>query len=358
MKITRAHVSAWLVFLLIAAGPALAAGSEPLLGSTIPLPVEGKVTSFDGATTWLNTRPLTAAQLRGKVVLVNFWTYSCINSLRQLPYIRAWADKYRQQGLVVIGVHAPEFAFEGKVDNVRKALGTLDVKYAIALDDAHEIWRAFNNDYWPALYFIDAQGRIRHHVFGEGEYEKSERVIQQLLLESGAADVDHGTASVDASGVEASADWDDMKSPETYTGYDRAEGFASSEGIARDKRARYTSTEALALNQWALVGDWKVGPQATASNVAGSRIVYRFHARDLHLVMGPAKTGVNIRYRVRIDGQPPGAAHGLDVDSDGNGVISDPRMYQLIRQPTPITNHQFEIEFLDPGVETFAFTFG
>lgn len=312
---------------------------------------------FDGATAWLNSKPLTAASLRGKVVLVNFWTYSCINSLRQLPYIRAWAEKYRDKGLVVIGVHAPEFAFERDIDNVRRAIADLGIDYPIAVDDDHAIWRAFGNQYWPALYFIDAQGRVRYRKFGEGDYPKLETGIQQLLTEAGTHGVD-GLVSVDARGAEADADWSDLRSPETYVGYARSERLRSPGGVEHDQRHDYVFPHALQLNEWALSGSWTMGKQAAVLHMAGGRMAYRFHARDLHLVMGPSARGAKVRFRVRIDGQPPGDAHGVDVDSQGNGVVTEPRMYQLIRQTPPIADHQFEIEFLDAGVQTFAFTFG
>jgi thiol-disulfide isomerase/thioredoxin len=327
---------------------------------TTTLPVEGKLPPLSGATGWLNSPPLTAAGLRGKVVLVDFWTYSCINSIRQLPYVRAWARKYQDKGLVVIGVHAPEFAFERNPDNVREALKELRVSapIAVALDSEHAVWLAFNNEYWPALYFIDAQGRIRHHVFGEGEYDQSERVIQQLLAEAGARGVDKTLVSVDAQGIEAAPDWDDLKSPETYVGSERAENFSSGGGRFFSDRSVYTAPASLSLNHWALAGDWTVGKHSAISNVANGRIVYRFHARDLHLVLGPKTPASPVRFRVLIDGKPPGDAHGIDVDEQGNGTINQQRLYQLIRQPAPIGDRQFEIEFLDPGAEAFVFTFG
>ena len=325
---------------------------------TARLPVEGELPSLGSATAWLNSRPLTAADLRGKVVLVEFWTYSCINWLRVQPYVRAWAEKYRDKGLVVIGVHAPEFGFEKNLENVRWAVKALKVDYPVAVDNEHAIWRAFNNQYWPALYFADAKGNIRHHQFGEGDYEQSEAVIQQLLAEAGKTDVSGEPVSVDARGVEASAAWSDLRSPENYVGYERTENFASPGGAAADQRRGYAAPERLKLNYWALAGDWTLGKQATVLHRANGRILYRFHARDLHLVMGPATPGARVRFRVLIDGKPPGAAHGLDVDSEGNGTATEQRLYQLIRQPKPIGDRLFEIEFLDPGVEVFAFTFG
>jgi thiol-disulfide isomerase/thioredoxin len=325
---------------------------------TVPLRTEGEFPSLGGATQWFNSPPLTAAGLRGKVVLIDFWTYSCINWRRSLPYVRAWAEKYKDRGLVVIGVHSPEFEFEKSADNVRWALKDMRIDYPVALDSNQAIWRAFRNDYWPALYFIDAQGHIRHHQFGEGEYEQSERVIQQLLAETGGGDAGHGLISVDARGAEAAADWGDLKSPENYVGYERTENFVSRDGAIWDKHHVYVAPAHLRLNHWSLSGDWTIGRQAIVLNKAEGRIAYRFHARDLHLIMAPMAQGASVRFRVLIDGQPPRAAHGIDVDDQGNGTVTEPRMYQLIRQPAPITDRQFEIEFLDSGVRAFSFTFG
>jgi thiol-disulfide isomerase/thioredoxin len=331
---------------------------QQITSRVAPLPIEGEFPSLGGATGWLNSPPLTAEGLRGKVVLVQVWTYSCINWLRTLPYVRAWAEKYRDQGLVVIGVHSPEFGFEHNIDNVRWAAKDMRVAYPVALDNDFAIWRAFNNQYWPALFFIDAKGHIRHHQFGEGAYDQSELIIQQLLAEAGSGDIGHGLVSVDARGIEAAADWSSSKSPENYVGYDRTENFASPGGAVPDRRRVYAAPARLRLNQWALSGDWTVGKQATALNQPNGRIVYRFHSRDLHLVMGPAAPGTSVRFRVLIDGQPPGAAHGSDVDEQGYGRASEQRLYQLIRQPAPIADREFEIEFLDSGVEAFVFTFG
>ena len=322
------------------------------------LPIEDELPSLGGATGWLNSPPLTAAELRGKVVLIDFWTYTCINWLRTLPYVRAWAEKYKDQGVVVIGVHTPEFSVEHDPAGVARAAKEMKLEYPIAIDNDYAIWRAFDNQYWPALYIVDAQGRIRYHHFGEGDYEQSERVIQQLLAEAGRGGVSHDLVAVDARGAEAPADWGSLKSPENYVGYDRTENFASRGGAVPDRHHLYAVPERLSLNHWALAGDWTMGNEATVLNQANGRIVYRFHARDLHLVMGPAARGRSVRFRVRIDGQPPGPAHGTDVDDQGNGTITEPRLYQLIRQPAAITDRQFEIEFLDPGVEVFAFTFG
>jgi thiol-disulfide isomerase/thioredoxin len=324
----------------------------------IRLPTEGELPSFGGATGWLNSPPLTVAGLRGKVVLVNFWTFTCINWLRQLPYLRAWAAKYSGHGLVVVGVHTPEFRFESNVDNVRRAVEEKRIEYPVAIDSDYAVWSAFGNHYWPALYFGDAEGLIRHHHFGEGEYQQSEMIIQQLLAEAGSTEASHELVSVDARGAEAAADWDSLRSPENYTGYDRTRNFASPRGAALGKRHTYTAPAELRLNHWALSGDWTMGEQATTLNTANGQITYRFHARDLHLVMGPAVLGTSVRFRVLIDGQPPGAARGVDVDDHGNGTVTEQRLHQLVRQPGPVTDRTFEITFLDPEVEAYAFTFG
>ena len=326
--------------------------------AAVRLPIEGQLPSLGSATAWLNSQPLSAAELRGKVVLVEFWTYSCINWLRTLPYVRAWAEKYKDQGLVVIGVHSPEFGFEKNVDNVRRAAKDMRIEYPIAIDSEHAIWRAFGNQYWPALYFIDAKGRLRHHQFGEGEYEKSEMVIQQLLAEAGFAGAGSELVSVDGRGAEAAADWASLKSPENYVGYKRTANFESPGRALLDKPHVYAAPARLGLNGWALSGDWTMKKEATVLNKANGRIMYRFHARDLHLVMGPAAPGTSVRFRVLIDGKPPGAAHGVDVDDQGNGTVTEQRLYQLVRQPKPIADRQFEIEFLDSGVAVYAFTFG
>jgi thiol-disulfide isomerase/thioredoxin len=325
---------------------------------TVEIPVRPKLSSLERATEWLNSPPLTPAALRGKVVLVDFWTYTCINWLRTLPYVRAWADKYRDRGLVVIGVHSPEFSFEKNVNNVRRAVKEMRVDYPVAVDSDHVLWRAFRNQYWPALYFIDAQGRARHQYFGEGAYEQSEMIIQRLLAEAGVDGIRDDLVSVDARGLEVAADWSSLKSPENYVGYERTQNFASPGGAVLDKPRMYQLPARLRLNDWALSGDWTVKKETAALNKANGSIAYRFHARDLHLVMGPAAPGAAVRFRVRIDGQPPGAAHGLDVDEQGEGAITEQRLYQLIRQPKPIADRQFEIEFLGSGVEIFAFTFG
>jgi thiol-disulfide isomerase/thioredoxin len=320
--------------------------------------IEGELVSLDSATGWLNSNPLSAAGLRGNVVLVQFWTYTCINWLRTLPYVRAWVEKYEGQGLVVIGAHTPEFPVEHDRQNVRRAATHLMVDYPIAIDNDYEIWNGFGNQYWPALYLVDAQGQIRYHHFGEGAYDETERALQLALTNAGAHHVDDALVEVDARGVEAPADWDTLQSPESYLGYGRAESFVSPGRPAFDERHVYTAPERLRLNQWALSGDWTIGQQAAVLNEPNGRIADRFHARDLHLVMGPGAREVPVPIRVRLDGLPPGDAHGLDVDDQGNGTVTEPRMYQLIRQPAPIADRLFEIEFPDPGVEAFVFTFG
>jgi thiol-disulfide isomerase/thioredoxin len=309
------------------------------------------------ATAWLNSPRLTTTELHGKVIVVDFCTYTCINWLRTLPYVRAWAQKYRN-GVVVIGVHTPEFPFEKNIDNVRRAVQQRGIDYPIAIDNDYVIWRAFKNQYWPALYFLDGRGRIRQHHFGEGEYGSSEKTIQRLLAEAGSTGNFAGLVSVDPRGIEAPGDWDNLRSPENYLGYERTERFASSGGAEPDQRRAYAAPRRLALNEWALAGDWTIGRQRVALDKPQGRIVYRFHARDLHLVMGPAKPGAPIRFRVSLDGQPPGAAHGDDADETGNGTVVEQRLYQLIRQQRPIGDRQFEIEFADAGAEAFAFTFG
>ena len=326
--------------------------------ATAELPIEGELPSLVGAIAWLNSQPLTVDGLRGKVVLINFWTYTCINWLRQLPYVRAWAEKYKNQGLAVIGVHTPEFEFEKNIDNVRRASTEMRIDYPIAVDNDYAVWRAFGNRYWPALYFVDTQGRIRHHQFGEGNYEQSERVIQQLLSESGTDRVNQEMVEVEARGFEVAADWNSLKSPENYLGYERTDNFTSSGSAVLNKPRLYTAPAQLQRNQWALSGDWTIGRQAIVLNKSGGRIAYRFHARDLHLVMGPTAPGTSVRFRVLVDGQPAVATRGLDVDVRGEGTTSEQRLYQLVRQPQPISDRQFEIEFLDFGVEAFAFTFG
>jgi thiol-disulfide isomerase/thioredoxin len=319
---------------------------------------EGNFPSLEGATTWLNSAPLTPEALRGKVVAVDFWTYTCINWLRTLPFLRAWAKKYQDHGLVVIGVHTPEFPFEHDLENVRRAMKDMQVDYPVAVDNDYRIWSAFNNHYWPALYLVDAQGRIRHHQFGEGDYEEAEHRIQQLLADAGDERAGYELVTLDAHGPEVAADWDDLGSGENYVGYARTDGFASPEGAVVDERHIYMIPVRLSRNEWALEGEWTMERGFAALHAANGRIAYRFHARDLHLVMGPATPGSSVRFRVRLDGKAPGAAHGSDVDAQGEGVASEQRLHQLIRQPGSIADRTFEIEFLDPGVEAYAFTFG
>ncbi|WP_315387438.1 cytochrome c biogenesis protein DipZ [uncultured Stenotrophomonas sp.] len=329
-----------------------------------PLPVEGTLPSLAGATGWLNSPPLTAEGLRGKVVLVDFWTYSCINCLRALPYVREWEQRYRDQGLVVIGVHAPEFAFERNLRNVMGAVDELKITYPVAIDNDFAIWRGFNNRYWPAHYFIDGKGQIRAHHFGEGNYKQSEQIIRQLLRENGAPLPDEPAqamamaAASPREGVERQADMRNLKSPETYLGHGRAENFASPGGQRNDQAADYTVPTSLALNQWALAGNWTVGDEDAQLQRAGGRIAFRFHARDLHLVLAPGADGKPVQFRVRLDGHAPGAAAGGDSSADGSGVVKEHRLYQLIRQDGDVGERTFEIEFLDPGVHAYAFTFG
>jgi thiol-disulfide isomerase/thioredoxin len=322
------------------------------------LPVEGQLPPLTGATGWLNSAPLTPDDLRGRVVLVDFWTYTCINWIRTLPHVRAWSEKYGSSGLAVLGVHTPEFGFEHDVDNVRLASADLHVDYPVAIDNDYAIWRAFGNMYWPALYFIDARGRIRHHQFGEGDYGNSEAAIQQLLAEAGLGGAATGLVSADGDGVEAPADWATLQSPETYLGYERAERLASPRDAVLDARHLYAAPAQLRLNEWALSGEWTLARQCATMNEAGGQISYRFHARDLHIVMGPAMRENAVRFRVLLDGRPPADAHGLDVDGQGNGLVTEQRLYQLIRQQGLVTERLFEITFLDPAVEAYVFTFG
>jgi thiol-disulfide isomerase/thioredoxin len=321
------------------------------------LPIEGEMPSFGGATGWLNSQPLSAAELRGKVVLVEFWTYTCINWLRAHPYVRAWAEKYKDRGLVVIGVHSPEFPFEKDIDNVRRAVQDMRIHYPIAVDSEYAIWRAFRNQYWPAFYFVDAQGRVQHQ-FGEGQYEQSETVIQRLLQEGGSGDIGPELVSVVGQGAEASADWGNLRSPENYVGYERTENFSSPGGAVLGKSRSYGAPARLPLNHWALAGDWTMERGLAALNAGAGRIAYRFHARDLHLVMGSSSPTRPVRFRVKIDGAAPGPNHGSDIDAEGSGGVREPRLYQLVRQSGEIADRTFEIEFLDPGVRAHAFTFG
>ncbi len=339
-------------------GKSTAAWAQTASMKATNLPIEGEMPSLTGATEWINTSPLTPADLRGKVVLVEFWTYTCINWLRSHAYVRAWAEKYNEHGLVVIGAHTPEFPFEGDAENVRRAVQDMKIHYPIAVDSDYAIWRAFQNNYWPAVYFVDAQGRIRHHQFGEGSYEQSEMIIQRLLIQAGSVGIGHELASVNGQGIEAAADWADLRSPENYLGYDRTGNFLSTGGAVLDKSHNYVAPTRLTMNQWALSGDWTMESGFAASDAAGGRITYRFHARDLHLVMGPSNLPKPIRFRVKIDSTRPGTDHGLDVDAEGWGSVQEPRLYQLVRQSRPITDRTFEIEFFDAGSRAYAFTFG
>jgi thiol-disulfide isomerase/thioredoxin len=326
--------------------------------STSTLRPHARMPALDGATGWLNTEPLTTDGLRGRVVLVDFWTYTCINWRRTLPYLRAWAAKYRAAGLVVLGVHTPEFSFERDPANVRQQVGSMGIGYPVALDSDYAIWAAFTNHYWPALYFVDATGRIRHHQFGEGDFQQSEMVIRRLLAEAGADLPGEPLVAVTATGAEVAADWDTLMSGETYLGYARTTDFASSQELVPDARREYRIPSRLPLNSWTLAGSWTVGPEAAVLEEAGGSIAHRFWARDLHLVAGPAPGGTPVRFAVRLDGQPPGPDRGVDVDDDGAGTLTEPRMHQLIRQRGTIAERTFEITFLDPGVAAYAFTFG
>lgn len=331
---------------------------ERIRGGAGELAVEGEFPDLGGATAWLNSEPLTPAGLRGRVVVVQFCTYSCVNWLRTLPYVRAWARKYRDPGLAVVGAHSPEFTFEHDVEKVRPALEAMGVDYPIAMDNEFAVWRAFDNNAWPALYFIDVEGRIRHHHLGEEDYERSERVIQQLLAEAGSDDLDRELVSPDISAIEAPADWETLGSPETYVGYERAERFVSPDRTLPDQPHAYVDAPELDLNEWSLSGDWTVGRQATVMNEPDGAITYRFHARDVNLVLGPSESGDPVRFRVQVDGAPPGEAHGSDVDDQGDGTIVESRLYQLVRQPGGAGDRTFEIAFLDPGAHAYVFTFG
>jgi thiol-disulfide isomerase/thioredoxin len=328
------------------------AQEPPSIVGTSPLP------GLSGATEWINSPPLTAKQLKGKVVLVDFWDYSCINCIRAIPYINAWAEKYKDSGLVVIGVHTPEFDIEKLTPNVQKAINKFGITYPVALDNNNAIWDAFHNQYWPAHYFIDAKGKVRYEHFGEGEYDQSERWIQELLKEANAKAMPVSSVSVHGQGAQAAADTSDIHSPETYIGYARAAHLASPGGIKRDAEQIYTEPTHLQLNEWGLAGKWVDHQQVAVLKSAGGKIVFRFHARDLHLVLGPSADGKPVHFRVTIDGQAPGANHGVDTDAEGNGVVTDHRLYQLVRQKGSIADHTFVIEFQEPGVQAFSFTFG
>jgi thiol-disulfide isomerase/thioredoxin len=323
-----------------------------------PLPAEGHLPGFDGATGWLNSAPLKAEDLRGKVVLVDFWTYTCINWLRTLAHVRAWAETYEDRGLLVVGVHTPEFPFEQDIENVRRAAKDVRVGYPIALDSDYAIWRAFSNQYWPAVYLADADGRIRHHQFGEGGYDECERGIQQLLREAGREGTRDDLVSVAPEGLEAQADWTNLRSPETYLGYAQGQSFASPGGAEIDEPVTYVVPDRLMLNQWALSGDWTIESRASVLNRPDGRIAFRFHARDVHLVMRSRTPDTSVPFRVLVDGEAPGDAHGLDVDEQGHGTLVHPRLYQLIRERGTITDRTFEIRFLEPEVEAYVFTFG
>jgi thiol-disulfide isomerase/thioredoxin len=335
------------------AGPTHANAQEPssIVGSS-PLP------GLSGATGWINSKPLTARDLKGKVVLVDFWTYSCINCLRTLPYIRAWADKYKDSGLVVIGVHTPEFDFEKEKSNVQRAVQKYGITYPVALDSDRAIWDAFHNEFWPAHYFIDAKGKVRFEHFGEGNYDQSERWIQELLAERAGKPMPAGAVSVHAQGVEAAADMNDVQSPETYIGYAQTQDFASPGGMKQNAEKNYTAPTQPGLNEWGFAGKWIDREQFAVLKSPGGTIVFHFHARDLHLVLGPTADGKPVRYRVTVDGQAPGSNHGVDTDAQGNGIVTDHRLYQLVRLRGAVTDHVFAIEFEDPGVQAFSFTFG
>jgi thiol-disulfide isomerase/thioredoxin len=329
-----------------------------LAGDPVALPDEGRLASFEGATSWLNSEALTPEGLRGRVVLVDFWTYTCVNWLRTLPYVRAWAKKYGNAGLTVVGVHTPEFGFERDVDNIVARSRTFGVEYPIAVDSDYGVWQAFANHFWPAVYVADGEGRIRHHHFGEGEYAQTEMVIQQLLLDAGTEDVDQDLVEVEPRGLEVAADWQTLQSPETYLGYGQATGFASEGAAAFDKPRAYAARERLSLNHWDLSGTWTVARHAAVLNEPRGRIAFRFHARDVNLVMGPASKGAAVPFRLFLDGQAAAGALGSDAESDGRGTVADQRTYQLIRQTGQIAERTFEIEFLDAGVEAYCFTFG
>jgi thiol-disulfide isomerase/thioredoxin len=329
-----------------------------LAGEKLALPIEGRLASFEGATEWLNSEPLTPEGLRGRIVLVDFWTYTCVNWLRTLPYVRAWAAKYRDDGLTVIGVHTPEFGFERDVDNVVAQSRALGVEYPIAVDSDYAVWQAFANHFWPAVYIADGQGRLRYHHFGEGEYAMTEMVIQQLLLDAGAGGIDQDLVTVEPRGLEVAADWRTLQSPETYLGHRQGTGFTSQDVSRLDAPHVYAAATQLPLNSWDLSGNWTVAGHAAVLNEPGGRLAFQFHARDLNLVVGPASKGASIPFRIFLDGEVADGAHGSDVDADGRGIVRDQRTYQLIRQPGPIVERRFEIEFLDAGAEAYCVTFG
>jgi thiol-disulfide isomerase/thioredoxin len=353
MGLSAGAVAAAIVCGVVVSAPVAGAQEQPpsIIGS---FPLYG----LSGATGWINSEPLTAKQLKGKVVLVDFWDYSCINCIRALPYVRAWAEKYKDSGLVVIGVHTPEFDFEKQMPNVQKAVQKFGITYPVALDSNYAIWNAFSNQYWPAHYFIDAKGKVRYEHFGEGEYDQSEKWIQELLKEANAKQMPASAANVQGQGIQAAADTNDVRSPETYIGYGRAEHFASPGGIKQNAERLYTEPAHPRLNEWGLAGEWVDHEQVAMLKSAEGKIVFHFHARDLHLVLGPSADGKPVRFRVTIDGQAPGENHGVDTDAQGNGVVNGYRLYQLVRQKGAIADHIFTIEFEDPGVQAFSFTFG
>lgn len=333
-----------------------ASAQETAMTNAARLPDEGTLVSFRGATGWLNSPPLTPDGLKGKVVLVNFWTFTCINWIRTAPYIKAWAKKYKDYGLVVVGVHTPEFSFEHDVDNVTRAGKAMQVDYPIALDPNYAVWTDFDNHYWPAVYIADAKGRIRHHQFGEGDYDRAERMIQALLTDAGYDGFEHDLVRVDPAGLEVAADWDDLQTGETYVGYGHGDSPASPDGLVADKVHDYVAPKRLRLNEWGLAGTWTISQEAIQSGASSGRIIFRFHARDVHLVMGSPVTGTTVPFRVLVDGHPPGDSHGTDIDAKGDGIIAEARLYQLVRQVGAITDR--EIEFLAAGAEVFVFTFG
>jgi thiol-disulfide isomerase/thioredoxin len=329
-----------------------------LAGDAAELPIEGHLASFDSATGWLNSEPLTPEGLRGRVVLVDFWTYTCVNWLRTAPYVRAWAAKYADAGLTVVGVHTPEFGFERDLDNIAAQSRNFRVEYPVAIDSDYGIWQAFSNHFWPAVYLADSQGRIRFHHFGEGEYAMTEMVIQQLLIDAGAQGIDHDLVEVEPHGLEVAADWRTLESPETYAGYGQSTSFASDDVAAFDEPHVYAARPQLPLNYWDLSGNWTVARHAAILNETGGRITFQFHARDVNLVMGPASKDSSTRFRVYLDGQIAEGTNGTDVGPDGRGTVDEQRTYQLIRQTGQIDDRRFEIEFLDAGVEAYCFTFG
>lgn len=352
LSFSFAAVAAGLLFAITTCVPTRAQQKDVASVAGFPL------SSLSGATGWINSKPLSAKDLKGKVVLVDFWDYSCINCIRAVPYVRAWAEKYKNSGLVVIAVHTPEFDVEKQLQNVERAVRKFGIDYPVALDNSYAVWNAFHNQYWPAHYFIDATGKVRYAHFGEGTYEQSERWIQELLKEAGAKPVPSTIVNIEGDGVQAAANMSAVRSPETYIGYARAERFTLSGGIRRDANYLYPEPKYLQLNWWALIGHWTDHEQLAELDSAGGKIVFRFHARDLHLVLGPRTPGKPIRFRVSIDGHAPSTDHGVDTDAEGYGVVTEDRLYQLIRQNGMISDRTFAIEFLDPGVQAFSFTFG